>query len=206
MKREVSLAVSGPAATRDGYDRIAERFDARRVLDAERRYVGWFVGQLHVGQSVLDVGCGSGRPIGAYLVSIGLDVTGVDVSHAMIELARRVVPGTQLHCADIRTVLLPRRFDAILAWDSLFHVPREDHLAVLQRFAGWIQPGGPLLLSLGGSSWEGMAPMMGSQLFYSSFAPERSLQLVSAAGFDVVQYELESGDSRGRLVVMARRR
>ena len=65
-------------------------------------------------------GCGSAKPITAYLIEQANTVTGVDSSDVMIEMAKQNFPEHTWILADMRTVNLDRKFDAILAWDSFF--------------------------------------------------------------------------------------
>src|SRR5262245_66075362 len=48
---------------------------------------------------------------------------GLDGSARMLELARRAVPGAVFRHGDIRTAEVGGPFDAIVAWDSVFHIP-----------------------------------------------------------------------------------
>jgi ubiquinone/menaquinone biosynthesis C-methylase UbiE len=61
------------------YDRYASRWakDRGKVL-IETSWLDRFCALLPQGGSVLDVGCGTGDPIGAYLVSCGYELTGID--------------------------------------------------------------------------------------------------------------------------------
>lgn len=59
------------------------------------------------GGRVVDLGCGSGIWAG-HLVSAGYDVTGVDISAAMIALARRRAPKATFHVASLWRFKLPR--------------------------------------------------------------------------------------------------
>jgi cyclopropane fatty-acyl-phospholipid synthase-like methyltransferase len=94
-------------------------------------------------------------------------------------------------------------YDLIVAWDSVFHVPRVDHAALFVRFASWLRPGGRLLLSLGGTAWEGTSEMLGETFFYSGLDPDESLRLLEEAGFAIVHSEIDDPSSRGHLAVVA---
>jgi SAM-dependent methyltransferase len=61
--------------------------------------------------SLLDVACGTGFHL-LYLQD-DFDVAGIDLSSAMIERARRILPAVPLEVSDMRSFDLPRRFDAI---------------------------------------------------------------------------------------------
>jgi SAM-dependent methyltransferase len=80
-------------------------------------------------RAALDIGCGcSGRLI-ALVAGHGLAVEGLDISRRMIEHARMRHPAVTFHHADICAWQLPKQYDLISAWDSLWHVPLADQEA-----------------------------------------------------------------------------
>src|SRR2546423_1538205 len=103
------------------YNHIAEEWRADRLALAatfrERRFIDELIGSLPPKAAILDVGCGTGEPIAAYLVSKGFRVTGVDGSEQMIFLARSAVPKAGFVLGDMRHVVVAGGpFDAIVAW------------------------------------------------------------------------------------------
>ncbi|MBV9879682.1 MAG: class I SAM-dependent methyltransferase [Gemmatirosa sp.] len=193
----------GPA-----YDRIAERWaTARTTLPrALELLLARALEPLLPAAAVLDVGCGSGVPVARWLAARGYRVTGIDASARLLAQARQAVPTATFHCADLRTAAPGGPFDALVAWDVVFHVPRAEHAAVFARFAAWLRPGGRLVLSLGGSAWEGTSEMHGETFFYSGHSPERSLRLLQEAGFEICESAIDDPRSRGHLAIVAQRR
>src|SRR5262245_35224225 len=88
------------------YDRIAPLWRADRAGTPEsfreRRLVDRLVAPLPPGARVLDVGCGCGEPIAAYLAARGFAVSGLDGSARQIESARVAVPGAAFVHGDMR--------------------------------------------------------------------------------------------------------
>jgi SAM-dependent methyltransferase len=72
------------------------------------------------GPAVLDLGCGSGRPVAQHMAERGLRVTGIDSSPAMISVCRTRLPDHEWIVADLRALSLRRRFDGVLAWDQYY--------------------------------------------------------------------------------------
>jgi cyclopropane fatty-acyl-phospholipid synthase-like methyltransferase len=193
------------------YDRIAEAWRDARVAGAatfrERAWVDRLVLPLREGARVLDVGCGCGVPITAYLAHRGFTLVGLDASARLLALAREAVPGTRFVLGDMRTADPGRAFDAVVAWDSVFHLPRDDHRHVFDRFHSWLRAGGRLLLSLGGSAdAEVRSEMFGETFTYSAHAPAVAMRLLEGAGFQVAQWEVDDPSSRGHVAVLATRR
>jgi SAM-dependent methyltransferase len=83
-------------------------------------------GVTGAGQSVLDVGCGSGE----YAAAFHGPYTGIDLSPRYVAAARRRYPGPDksFRCADVATLADERRaYDVVVLVDFLHHFP--DHTA-----------------------------------------------------------------------------
>lgn len=92
-------------------------------------------------RSVLDAGCGTGR-VAIELARRGLDVAGVDLDPAMIEAARAKAPRLCWEVADLVTVDLGRRFDAVvLAGNVMIFLTPGTEAAVLANLAGHLVAG-----------------------------------------------------------------
>jgi len=197
---------------RASYDAIAPRWDdARtRLADAERRILDLLLDGVAPGARVLDLGCGTGRPIAEHLVARGLAVTGVDQSPAMLGLARTRLPRETWIASRIEDFTPPAdAFAAAIAWDSLFHVPREHHADVLARVRTALGPGGRLALTVGGSAHPAFTDtMFDHAFFYDSHPPDAATALLVATGFAIVHEEFlnppTNGREKGRYAIVAR--
>ena len=152
------------------------------------------------------MGCGTGSPVGEYLVRQGFRVVGVDQSEKMLEIARRTIPEAELILGDMLDVKLGDNFSAAVAWDTIFHVERVHHPAIYRKLAGSLESGGRLLLSVGGAGAEGFtSEMYGQRFFYSGHEPEVTRGLIEAAGFEIKLWEVDDPSSRGHIAVVARK-
>jgi cyclopropane fatty-acyl-phospholipid synthase-like methyltransferase len=188
------------------YDFIADEWHADPRNFGARKYVELILGGLAPGAKVLDLGCGTGEPVAAYVAARGFRVVGVDESEKMLEIARRVVPTAEFVRADMCEMSLGGGFAAAVAWNSVFHVERARHREIFRKLYGLLDPGGRLLLSAGGSGHEGFtSEMHGHTFFYSAHEPAETLRLLSEEGFVVELCEEDDPSSRGHIAVVARR-
>ncbi|MFD7428212.1 class I SAM-dependent DNA methyltransferase [Streptomyces sp. NPDC091387] len=142
------------ADTRTSYDTVAAGYaDQVRTLLAEtpheRAALALFAELVRAtgGGPVADVGCGSGR-ITAHLCELGADTAGIDLSPAMIEVARRDHPGLRFEVGSMTDLdLADASMAGLIAWYSLIHVPDDEIGTVLSHFRRVLRPGGPLLLA-----------------------------------------------------------
>jgi SAM-dependent methyltransferase len=124
----------------------------------------------------------------------GRRVTGVDLSGVQVGLARRNVPGATFIQADMAAVAFaPGSFDAVVAFYSLTHVPRDEQPALLRRIAGWLRPGGVFLATMGADSSDDEVEddWLGVPMFFSHFGARRNVRLVAEAGLAVEEHVVE---------------
>ena len=167
---------------------------ARQTVFIEKAWLDRFIALVQPGGTVLDLGCGPGRPMAAYLVANGLDVCGVDSSPAMIAMARENLLSREFIVADMRTLSLGRRFSGILAWDSFFHLTPDGQRRMFPIFRDHAAPGAPLMLTSGPQHGESIGQLRGEPLYHASLAPAEYRSLLGNHGFDVAAEKMEDPD------------
>ncbi|KAL9629041.1 MAG: hypothetical protein Q9204_005505, partial [Flavoplaca sp. TL-2023a] len=75
---------------------------------------------------VLDVGCGTGKPVAHTLAGKGHRLIGIDMSPTMIELSRKSVPTGHFEVTNMLDYEPKERMDAVFNIFSLFPLSRED--------------------------------------------------------------------------------
>jgi len=175
------------------YERHAHEYDHDRgqSLYGERVWLDRFLLGVPAGGAVLDVGCGTGTPIAAHILRRGFRIVGVDASPSMIQLCRTRFPGSEWVIQDMRALALGRRFDAILAWDSFFHLGMEEQRAMFPRFAAHALPGAPLLFTSGPREGEAIGSYRGEPLYHASLEPAEYRHLLSTNGYTVRAHVVE---------------
>lgn len=140
----------------------------------------------------LDVGCGAGRLMGL-LDGHGFRTDGLDVSPAMIALARDRHPDFRLFHADICGWELPRLYDLIVAWDSVWHVPLDRQGAVLAKLCRGLSAGGVLVFTTGGTYGpeERRDSHMGPPMYHATLGLPDTLHALAEAGCVVRHLEYD---------------
>lgn len=151
----------------------------------EAIWLDQFVVGLPADASILDVGCGSGWPIGAALLKRGHQVTGMDASPGLIAHAQATLPTGVWSVADMRDEFPPGPFDGVLAWHSLFHLSPDDQSKVLLKLAACVAEGGRLMFTSGQVHGETIGDWRGKPLYHASLDPEAYRALLADAGLRV---------------------
>jgi 2-polyprenyl-3-methyl-5-hydroxy-6-metoxy-1,4-benzoquinol methylase len=171
----------------------------------ERAWLDRFLGAIPTGGTILDLGCGCGRPIAQYFVEQGYQVVGVDTSPDLIEMAQASFPLHTWLLSDMRTVQLCRQFNGLLAWDSFFHLSHRDQRAIFSKFAEHTASGGALMFTSGPSHGESIGELEGEPLYHASLDPSEYRRLLDTAGFHVIAHEVEDSECCGRTVWLAQK-
>ncbi len=193
--------------TDDLANRIVGHYEKHAVAwDRDRQNGSWndkvwhdrFISRLGKGAKVLDLGCGSGRPVAQHMAELGLRVTGVDSSPTMISLCRKRLPDHEWIVADMRQLALGRRFDGILAWDSFFHLNHIDQRRMFTTFADHASVGAILMFNTGPQLGEGVGEYKGDPLYHASLSPTEYEALTARFGFHVLQHVANDAEAGGR--------
>lgn len=145
-----------------GYQHRArtEGFVVQRFWHAEKERLVDTWARPTPGQSVLDVGCGSGV-IAAHLAGHGAEVLGVDGNPAAIAYARETFrrPGLTFSSALVDELASPpSSFDRIYCLELVEHLYPEQAAVLLARLHYLTRPGGTLLLTT--PNYRGLWPLL----------------------------------------------
>lgn len=153
----------------DLYDRHAAAYDRDRSRSLqERPWLDRFLEGVAPGGIILDLGCGTGKPVARYFLERGFRVHGVDAAPSMIRFCRERFPASDWTVVDMRELALGRRVDGMVAWDSFFHLGRDDQRAMFATFAAHPGPGAPPLFTSGPASGEAVGSYRGEPLYHAS--------------------------------------
>jgi SAM-dependent methyltransferase len=166
------------------------------------------------GGPILEPMCGSGRLLAA-LAQAGYRITGVDISPALLELARRRLASaglqgqTTLIEADIRQVALEGQYSlALIGLNSFMHLSTvADQLAALRTIGAALQPEGLLALDLFNPDLRALANYNGELVFDKAMLLEDgkrvhkfvTQQADSARQVNYVQFIYDELDAEGHV-------
>ena len=151
------------------------------------------------GKTALDVGCGAGL-LAEPLARLGAQVTGLDASAALINVAREHArqSGLEINYHDGDLAELEGQFDLVTCMEVIEHVA--DPAAFVTALAGRLAPNGLLIMSTpNATGWsklltitiaEGLGRVpRGTHDFAKFVAPERLKLLLAAAGLKCLDVE-----------------
>ncbi|TDT74782.1 trans-aconitate methyltransferase [Litoreibacter halocynthiae] len=188
------------------YEANADAYDKARTRTLhEARWLARFGAAVPHKGSVLDLGCGAGEPIASWLIAEGFDLTGVDFSDAMLDIARARWPDGDWREGDMRALDLGKRFDAIIAWNSFFHLTQDEQRACLPRLAAHLNKGGTLMVTVGPDAGETTGDVAGDTVYHASLSPMEYVQILDANGLRLTAYIAEDPDCNRHSVLMARK-
>ncbi len=187
------------------YEHIADWFDSVRNRDLiEKEYLNIVSSNLKENAQILDLGCGAGEPLAKFFIEKGHHVTGVDGSSNMLAMCIRRFPEMEWIRGDMRTISLKRKFDAIIAWDSFFHLSHKDQRDMFQIFHDHINVGGVLVFTSGPEYGEVYSNMEGHEFYHASLDAQEYIELLNKYGFEVLIHKIEDPDCGEHTVWVAK--
>lgn len=161
-----------------------------------------FLSYLEEGDTILDLGCGSGRDSLAFY-ELGYDVTPLDASEEMCKLAE-IHTGLEVLNMAYEEMEFDEVFDGIWGCGALIHVPQAEMGAILTRVIDALCQGGILYLSFLEGDFEGIR----SGRYFCEYSQEYLTRMLKETGrLEVIKiWGMEDADGGRRwLNVLAKK-
>ncbi|MFA5730134.1 MAG: methyltransferase domain-containing protein [Candidatus Paceibacterota bacterium] len=183
------------------YNSIADKYSRVREKDW-REFNFLFDKYLSPNDKVLDLGCGNARFYQSFK-NKNVDYLGIDVSSKLIEIAKNNHPEGKFEVSSVESILSDS-FDKVYSIAVLHHIPsREFRLNFLKEIKRVLKGNGYLVLTVWNLKekmkkrsffdWfrldkgDVFLPWYGSRdTYFHCFNLEELIQLVSEAGFDII--------------------
>jgi SAM-dependent methyltransferase len=184
-------------AARRTYDTVAEDYAAKfrdelAYKPLDRALLGVVLEEA--GSAVVaDLGCGPGH-VAAWLAGRGATAVGIDLSPAMIEVARREHPDLEFRVGDLLDLpAADGEFGAVVAFYSVIHLTPDELRPAFAEMRRTLRPGGVALVSFHmGRELRRVTDLLGHEveIDFQFLEPGPLLSELKAVGF-VVEAQLE---------------
>jgi 2-polyprenyl-3-methyl-5-hydroxy-6-metoxy-1,4-benzoquinol methylase len=160
--------------------------------------------------SILDVGCGTGKPIDVYLSDNKFKVVGIDISNKMIDFAKELnLENTIFINTDFLDYKSDDKFDAIIAFDSFWHIDLDDQPSIYKKCASLLVDDGYLLFTHGIRHETILGKMFSHSFSYSALAKDELKKALTDNNFTIISwyenYEEKTTGTRDLLVIAQKR-
>lgn len=186
--------------TRRAYDRAARKYDACFHNELEQkpddlRWLDAFAEALGPGALVCDAGCGPCGHVTHYLHERGLNVFGIDISPACIEIARGYHPEIPFMVMDMARLELPdSSLHGLVAFYSIIHTPKRLIPGVFREFRRVLKTGGRLLVVVKEGDGEGYVDRLMDEPAHVWFAHFQAAEI--RAYFEAARFSLNRLETR----------
>lgn len=178
------------AKTIQAYNKNAKEYDYINFsLKKLQAFLDFFLKNLR-GRKILDIGCGPGRDI-RYFSSLGLNVTGIDLSSSFLRMAEKLVPKAKVIKMDMRKLEFRKNsFDGIWACASLLHIPKAEMNDTLAGIYRVLKPSGIIYVSVKAGVDEKFVKddfHTGEERFFAYYSKKEIKALLENCGFKVIK-------------------
>ena len=165
---------------------------------------------------ILEIGCGPGN-ISKYLLTRNpsYNILAIDVSHKMIELAKKNNPNTECQVLDCRNITeLQKTFDAIICGFTIPYLSKSDCSKIIYDCSGLLEEKGIFYLSFVAGHYKNSGFIQGStddRVYFYFHNLERIKNELKENSFDIIsltdkEYQRADGSKEVHTIIIGRKR
>lgn len=171
------------------YDKISVEWQSVRDTMPMNECIIAFCQMLPQKARILDAGCGTGKPVDSFLNGEGYQVIGIDLSENMIEKARALkLKNARFEKCDFLNYEDDTPFDAIIAFDSLWHIDLKNQHKIYKKAASLLKCGGLFIFTHGRTHDEREGKMFGQTFCYAALDAEEIKDNLKKNSFKILTF------------------
>lgn len=156
----------------------------------DKEFLLHFVNQLPVKSKILDIGCGSAAQQARFFRDMGHQITAIDVSEKCIETAKQKFTGIQFQQMDMLDMHFESHtFDAINAFYSFIHIPKEHSHTLFSLCNRILRPNGLMAIAVYADDFYGYYDKNEIPVFYRSYSQTELTTLLVGHGFEIIHMD-----------------
>jgi len=172
------------------YDKIATWWtEEMKDSDYGISYIKKAISFTNKNAKVLDIGCGSNGRIIDEALKNNFEILGIDVSAEMIRIVKEKYPNVMFIKADFNEWTTSKYFDLIIAWDSVFHLPKHLQKDMTIKMCNLLTKNGVLLFTAGGIEGDISGEMKGVLFEYGSLNYSGYLKIIEEMQCKIILME-----------------
>jgi SAM-dependent methyltransferase len=149
---------------------------------------------LPPGATILDLGCGTGRPVTKILIDEGMNAYGIDASPTMVKNFQLNFPDRPIACETAEeSSFFNLKFQGIIAWGLLFLLPVEAQELIIQKSAKALKVGGRFLFTAPAKKIEWNDAM--TEQHSISAGAEKYKEVLEASGLSLIDEFEDEGEN-----------
>lgn len=186
-----------------GAEKFAEKYSEGKIDPDYLEMIEDFAEKTETGK-ILDAGCGPGRD-SKILTEKGFNVTGLDLSEEMIEIARQ--KKGEYHVMDVRDLEFEdEKFDGVLANQLIIFFNGEERKQAFKELERVLKPGGTIFLGLKKGEKPFTRERYGSSITQYPITEEKARELLENFKIQRKETTERKGEEPGFMNFIARKK
>ncbi len=195
---------------KESYNSIISDWNSYRNKTTINNCIKEFCKSLPKHAHILDIGCGTGYPIDSFLCQSGFSIVGIDISDKMIANAKKRHLSNAIFIEkDFLYFTSTEKFDAIIAFDSIWHIEESQQEKIYKMVSSLLNPNGYFLFTHGKNAGTIVGNMFSHEFIYSALGSKKVKSILNENSMDIIFYQEdyeEKTTGKRDLLIIAKKR